>query len=902
MNVFHAFTNRSLLKNKARTLVTLIGIILSVSLLTAVIEGAYSAVRFLEKAEIERTGSYHGLCRNLSHEEALALTEDPAVRSIAYLRQVGWAEIGSGNEHKPYLSVKSASDHFTSLVSVHITSGRFPENENELLLPNHLSSNGGVFYKIGDEIHLTLGTRTSDGHTLTASNPYNKENGETLSDAFQRTYTVTGFYDRFSYDIEPFSEPGYTALTVGEAEGDNCVFFTLHHPQAFFSYISGHESLKSCDPHTDLLVLYGATGDSELTMVLKGFVCILVLLIAFGSISLIYNSFSISVSERTRQFGILKSIGATGSQLIRSVLYEASVLCLIAIPLGLIVGLTGIGITLFCLKDSFGIFLSEGVNVKMQLSVNALGLLWASMLSYLTVIVSALIPALRVSRLSAMDAIRQTKDVRIRPRSVRIFPLTKRLFGFEGMLAAKNFKRNKKRYRATVMSLFLSIVLFISAATFCAYLTNSVYTASAGQSLSDLQYTVSHGTNGVQALRLLKNAQGVDKIAFVYSQYMNAELSPKSLTSEYKDLLGLTGDPLPDTVGISAQFLFVDDDTYRAMLLQSGLDAEAFLNASPPLAAIVNETYVTYRNEDNKVRYTSFPMLGADSLPLACRTRLTPVPDGYRIHSETTDEDGNHITVLYPMNYTGKMGPDEASNENSPALILRESDKISKSFTIGGFLKEYPFFSHTKSGFTVFYPISALSSVSAAAENTFLTQSTIRVLAQDHQKAYDSMYRILTENGLSTAYLYNIAEEEESERMLVTAINVFAYGFIILISLIAVANVFNTVSTSITLRRREFAMLRSTGLTNAGFYRILIYECMIYGLRAIAFGLPASFAVAFGIYTVTRISFDTSFYVPLSAVVTAVSSVFIVVFLTMLYAIGKIRKANPIDALRTENL
>ena len=138
--------------------------------------------------------------------------------------------------------------------------------------------------------------------------------------------------------------------------------------------------------------------------------------------------------------------------------------------------------------------------------------------------------------------------------------------------------------------------------------------------------------------------------------------------------------------------------------------------------------------------------------------------------------------------------------------------------------------------------------------------------------------------------------------MLVTVINVFAYGFIILISLIAMANVFNTISTSISLRRREFAMLKSVGLTNKGFDRMMIYECLIYGFRGLVWGLPAAFLMSYAIYLIAGISYDTSFYVPVHSIVIAVGSVFVVVFATMLYATRRIRRDNPIDALKNENL
>ena len=207
-----------------------------------------------------------------------------------------------------------------------------------------------------------------------------------------------------------------------------------------------------------------------------GLVAILIGLIMFGSIALIYNAFSISVSERTKQFGLLKSIGATNKQLRGTVLYEALVLCAVAIPLGLLVGCLGIGVTLRALRGTFDTILGENGGVQMGIALNGWVLLFAAAIGLLTAVISAWVPAQRAARIPAIDAIRQTRDVAVRGRQVKTSKLTYKLFGFPGMLAAKNFKRNRKQYRATVVSLFLSVVLFISASSFCAYLTESVNT------------------------------------------------------------------------------------------------------------------------------------------------------------------------------------------------------------------------------------------------------------------------------------------------------------------------------------------------------------------------------------------------------------------------------------------
>ncbi|MBR1780702.1 MAG: ABC transporter permease, partial [Oscillospiraceae bacterium] len=179
-------------------------------------------------------------------------------------------------------------------------------------------------------------------------------------------------------------------------------------------------------------------------------------------------------------------------------------------------------------------------------------------------------------------------------------------------------------------------------------------------------------------------------------------------------------------------------------------------------------------------------------------------------------------------------------------------------------------------------------------------ETDYRFKTEDHAAAFAQMTNVLEQQGLPTYRLKDRAEGREAVRMMLLVVNVFSYGFIILISLIAGANVFNTISTSIMLRRREFAMLKSIGLGERGFRRMMHYECMIYGAKGLALGLPVSLLITYIIYRVSRTALEQSFYIPWYAVVIAVGSVFLVVFATMLYATSKLRGDNPIDALKNE--
>lgn len=815
MNVFHRYTRQALRKNRSRTWVTIVGIILSVALFTAVTEGAYSGVQYLVGAAEYTVGRFHGCYQNLTEQQASQLSRDEKeITEQSAWQLVGWGQVGADNAYKPYLRIMSMDPTLPDLLSIRLTQGRLPEKAGELLLPEHLWSNGSVRHALGDTMELELGHRTLGREELTADDPYTQ--GETLTDTTPHTYTVVGFYQRLDMTTEPFSCPGYTALTCQEQGYQTDEFFRVAHPSRFYSYMEGNnEKYPGLEwfSNSDLLNYYGATTFFSVNRMIYSFAVILLLMISFGSVSLIYNSFSISVAERTRQFGILKSIGATRKQIRDSVLYEALVLCAVGIPLGLLVGCLGIGITLYCLRDSFGFLMGASGNaLQMHFVLNGWALLAAAGIGLVTAIISAWIPAKRAVRVSPVEAIRQTKDVKLRGREVRTSRLTEKLFGFSGMLAAKNFKRNRKRYRSTVVGLFLSVTLFISASSFCAYLTDAVDQLGGDSTLGvQLYYSeaLPEGVTPEQRLGQLAAADGVESGFYTADSYAGLHFAKEDMDPDYWKDTGLEGD----------------------RITRDGTE------------------YVLYYPEDY-------------------------IDDYYTARSE------------------GET-PDESRAQAVPA----SEAVLTRSYTVGAILKEAPDFLGTGDLYLL-YPYSMYEAVTgqAPAADAFWFRSS------DHAASYESMGQILMELGNSRSELQDLAANGENQRAMVTVVNVFSYGFIILISLISMTNVFNTISTSIALRRREFAMLRSVGLTQRGFARMMDYECIIYGARALLWGLPASVLVTYGIYRSVAQSIAARFYIPWYSVAIAVGSVFVVVFATMLYATRKIRSENPIEALKQENL
>lgn len=847
MNILNSYTVKTLAKNRTRTVVTIIGIILSVAMITAVTTFISTIQDFLLRATIATDGDWYGAVYQLNDGELERLRGNDQVVACAALSTIGYAKLESvANPEKPYLYVGGMDDTFENTMPVYITEGRMPQNAQELILPNHLRTNGGIKYQLGQTVTLELGERTAQsGGALTQADLYEPEGPSEAFTARQTyTYTVVGFYERPSF--ENWNAPGYTALTRVQG-GSSDAYFKLTSARATYDFIGTNFPDKAATVNSDLLRALGASDEGTFNSVFYSMAAILIFIIVFASVSLIYNAFSISVSERTKQFGLLSSVGATKRQLRRSVRFEALSLSAIGIPLGVGAGILGIGVTLSLMQPMFNLISSAEDKVTLHMTVSVMSIIVAAVLGLITVLISAAIPARRAVKMSAIDAIRQTHDINIKARSVKTGKLTYKLFGVEGVIARKNFKRNRKQYRSTVFSLFMSIVLFISASSFCAYLSGGVNDIIDDMSY-DIQYFYSpESSSSVDAVFTnLLNTKKVTAGSYFDAKSATLTLPAESLDEKYRAFMGASG----DTASVNATIFFVDNNTYRRFLSENGLSEDVYMNETDP-SAVVYDFVKLFNGEDG--RYYTFNALKNG---------------GVAASAELVDDEGNTYSINTALGALSENCPMGTDSQRGLLMLI--------------------------------YPFSARGAVLGEDGGDSGVQMCFK--SSDHNATYDDMTQMLENMSLQTSGLYDYTRMMETNRAVLTIVNVFSYGFITLISLIAAANVFNTVSTSVSLRRREFAMLRSTGMTSRGFNRMMNYECLLYGAKALLWGLPASLLLTYLIYCAMSSGWATGFFIPISSILIAVLSVFLVVFASMLYAMRRIKRENTIDALKNENI
>lgn len=876
MRIFRQLVWKFLRANRMRTAATIVGIALSMSLLTAVIEGAVSGVRYLREVEIEKNGSYDLIRSDLNAQEAERLSQLDGVKQYSRITEVGWANIHSTNDEKPYLYIQSAEDNLKDLIALHLTEGRMPDKADQILLPEHLEKQGGVKYQLGDALTLQVGTRSVNGQRALANASLgHREEGEDankaeekLVDLHEQTYQVVGFYKKPSADLESYFCPGYTALTCRAAgDGRYTVALTIRQPEKIHAWMNEHpDLLKKAKIHKNLLQFYGVIGKESWRIMLYGFVIVLLVMVVFGSFSLIYHAFSISLSERTRKYGMLRSIGATRRQIRASVFYEAGILSLVGILSGIVIGCLGIGLTLHFLQDLISHFVMN-TPVRIHMVLSGAGIALSALICLLTVLLSAILPARRAAALSPIEAIRQSRDMELKAKDLK----TGKRFhqNFAAMMAKKNYRRNRRRSRTCVLALFSSVVIFVSASAYSAY-SIQVIDQRAGNGPDVFYfYSVDHMTPQTADLwKQYREIEGVTGFA--------AKLSPQNISSFSADRANFSEDyqkksmngQEPQADGqqkqvngqkeqyeFDSQLNFIDDRSFSQLLKENGLSQEEYMNTSAPKGLLVNRFYL----KDVKGEETP-PLMKKEAFPL-------------------------QISGKRMLNLQG---------EDARFDIL--------PLTIGAGITKGFWFERDVNG--IYYPVSAMEAV--LGRNSSENGSggvTLAFQTRDHSKTVEELEKM---EGKLLGYrgsVYDRLANAQTTQATILVIKVFAYGFIILISLIAITNVFNIMSTGIILRQRELAMLRSVGMSRRQLVRMLSYECIGYGARALGLGLPCSVGISYLLYRlIVQNEFlrPISFFLPWQAMLIAVAVVFAVVLITMRYAEHKVSKVNLIDALKEE--
>lgn len=857
MNIFHKTALQGLKKSRTRTLVTIIGVILSAAMITGVASFGISLLGYMIEGSYNKYGRWHAAFLDVPASFMQERARDKEVTAVASFQNIGYAVLeGCSNPDKPYVFIAGYNDNTLKTLPVNMLSGRLPENSSEIVVSGSVAANGGVKLPIGETVSFSVGSRMGAGRKLNQHDPYTYED-ETLTSQTEKTYTVVGICQRPRF--EEISAPGYTLITKAEEtflEDSFSLLVTLKDPFSSRSYASKAAQGHACIFNEDVLRFMGVSDDDLFNMLLYAVGGIVVIIIMTGSILLIYNAFNISLNERTHQFGILLSVGATERQLRGSVLFEGLCIGAAGIPLGILVGLGSIRLVIAVVARNFENIMYDSVPLTLTISIPVIAA--AAVVSLITILISAYIPARRAAAVPVMECIRQTNEIKVSAKNIRTSSFWKRILGLEGMLALKNFKRNKRRSRSIMLSLILSVVLFISANSFVLDLKQL-----SERAVVFTTYDVGFATQDMDDAEMLPLYDQMKTVTGVYESSYQALLpyactvDAASLADELKEYMGLHS--VGDSARLSMDILFLEDGAYLDIIHELGLHAEEYIGADAKLVACAKAE----KNIQRELEPDEFDdMFTTDSMEFS----VTPESDG-------KPQDGQALDVT--ITFADFIPPDSL-----PRIKVPES-------------KPYIF--------TVVAPYSLKETFEASGGVTEIKGITFRT--KKPSRTVSEIESIIQGRGTDAEWnLYNVSSMLEENSNMIFIANVFAYTFIILMSMIAAANVFNTISTNIRLRRRELAMLRSVGISERGFQRMMNFECALYGMRALLFGLPLSLAVSWLIYMGLNAGEEVKidFQLPWPAIGISIFSVLFIVFITMLYSVSRIKKENIIDALRDD--
>lgn len=843
MSIINKFTLRSMLHYKKRTLGALLGIILSSALMFS-FGLAFSSLRGnIINNAIDTIGNYHFRYREVSYRKINILKRYDKINYLAVTTQLG--SFIADEEDKTYNYVIGADDLFFK--NIKLSSGRMPQNDQEIIVTdNYYKKNKLSIY---------------DNITLNLSN---------YEGVITKQYVVVGTYvDKISLRnvVNDVRVNSVLYTLVNEFDSKDLVNFDIKFKKVnmgiydiasaianyfgFKPYIyNGATLYQNMDINEHYLEMYlvSDTNYIEIAVIIFSLMMVSVVL-GFVCFFVIFNSFAISVNERKKMFGVLASVGATGKQMFKSVFFESLINSLIGIPIGF-----GLSVLLnYGIINYINNSLGDILDYKIELSFFWLFIIIQLLFIMATIFLSTLFPAMRAKEVMPIEAIRQYDDYKFKRRTVKTNKLFLKVFGIEGELARKNMKRNARKYRVTLISLITCVLLFVTFSTFLKFLLKVVD--------YEYQYTydVSIGINKEheqlqEIIDDIKKIPIIDEIAITKGWYYPIDIDLVNYyTEEAKQFMNDEGLNLKNE---NIYIITYDDDSYQDYLKKLDLKKPHPILISPVALAseygIDDDVY--FLDTKQKIEFNI----------------CTKMPDN--------DPDKQSCTIKVDNIKLTKARPLGMPDGIMAILVLPEEEmqKIGKS--------PYPFANNYVSIY-----------INSKRHNEF----------DNYMNDIQDKYKLTNKDF----YYHNFASDPYIVRTLriLRTIKICLYLIIGFIGLIGITSIYNTISTSLNLRRREFGILRSIGLSPIGFSKIILYESIFLSLKTLFYAIPISIGVIYVIFKIMHfedaiINQDsyglTKVMFPIEYFIMSFIIVFIVVFITMYFASKKYKEDNLADVLK----
>lgn len=900
MKVLNELSVKDLKLNKKRSIVIIIGIILSTALICGV-AGLITSFQntFIDTAK-DSQGNYHAIFYNVPKDELKYIEENRGVEDYYLSEEIGYSYLpkgkistSTGEEEKPLVNVISMNDKFLNNMAINVKDGRLPENDGELAISTRINEKFKTNYKVGDTITLNVGELKGTSENQNA-NYYDETQIKKTKEIEQeeqateneivntasKTYKIVGIIERPTVAIEPYEADWFTVITKMQTINKKANIAVLYSkPNDYvkntesinqmviaksgtkendFNRVSGldktYKSYKyKIKINKELLAYQGASLDDETLKTIYGLGAFIMGIVLVSSVFVIRNGFAISITERLKQYGMLSSIGATKKQIKKSVYFEGFILGLIGIPLGILSGIFAIYILVnvvnYILKD----YVSRGTLLTYGMSWSAIVI--SIIVSVVTIWLSCRRSAKKASKITPIEAIRSSEDVKLKAKKIKCPKIITKIFKTGGEIAYKNLKRSKKKYRTTVISIIVSVVIFIAISSFIQY----------GFKMSSAYYT----------------EKNYNYVVYTYTT-ASPEDTEEFAKEQEKSLKMLTDiSNLPDVGDVSINktntFEMNMDEKHKAELTEYGKNIKARYSESNSNQEQIDNVNIISLSKNAYDAYLK--KIGGD---------YETYKDGAILIDNNINLDEKGKKIQGSM-YTWKKGDTVTGKINDKEYNIKIVAKT----------EERP------NGVENLYNTNAYFIVSEDFINkTGYISATLCAQSNDADKLDAEVEQYKKDNNLTDSNLnsFNLEESVRAENAVVLVISIFLYGFIGVITLIGITNIFNTITTNMNLRKKEFAMLKSIGMTKKEFNRMIRLESIFYGVKSLVIGIPIGLVLSYGMYNVFKNSMEMDYVLPYKAIAVAVIFVAVVIGIIMKYSMSKINKQNIIETIRNDNI
>ena len=866
MNLYTALTLRYLKENKKRTIVTIIGIILSTALICGIGNIYNSLMDYEIRQTIKSYGDFHATFYDVQKKDLSKVTKSAGISKYAYSENL---DFGKYNDEKFLLDIKSYDKEAFDGYQISLKEGKLPTNNKEIVL----SEDSLILRnkKIGDTITFNVGKRvTSEGDSLTGPGI---SDDEKLIDTHKEEYKIVGIINKPGFEYGKQVTTAITYLDINTMKDKESVNVSIksNKPKEIYdiaAVIAKNLDLKvegSVDEGDDyynnenkvyyenlqfnehLLRLQSASAYDNINGSIDKIIILVTSLVIICTIATVYNAFSISISERKKQFGILNSIGATKAQTTKLVLMEAFIVSVIGIPMGLIAGTFAIDVVFKIIGSFYKSSIIGELGLRVVYSPTVIIL--SAIIVMITILISAILPAIQATKISPLEAIKNSSNLKI--GKVKDSKIVRALFKAEGVLAYKNLRRNKKKFRITLFSLIISVVIFISFSGFMTLFINA-NKVQFGQSNYDLQL-YSNSTMDKDSLEELKNIDGVNRLSVENNYGMGIYVPENKINKENEDLINSSGYLSTEKVDNKTVYDIVncstrlpgDFEISKINLKEGSFDKKEAIKENGVI--LVRKSYYEEPGKKYELELTKY--------------KVGDTVKGYTVEYDGDKEIRKEIELKI-MAITDDI-PTGSFHYNYMGLDFITYDEVGK-----------------KLGYNT--DTTGIYVDTNREENT---RNAVKDIA--NQYGYNVMDKM---------------EEIKSVEDTLMVMQIFVYGFVTVISLVSITNIVNTISTNINLRKRELAIIKSIGVTPGGFNKMIYLESLLYGALSLIYGIPLGIALVMLMNFILGDVISFGLVLPWKAMIICVIGVFIITFISSYIPIKKINKENIIENIRQESI